>query len=73
MPLWNILFFCCSENELFSQQLLGVRVMPSCVGCSVKILFASSCNNFQEIITFIIVFLVATREFYRRFFQCEIS
>lgn len=29
------------KTELFSQQLLGVSIMPLCVGCSVRILIAS--------------------------------
>lgn len=42
---WNILSLCA----LFSQQLVGVSVMPSCVGCSVRILFCKPYSNFQEL------------------------
>ena len=64
------LFPCFWESELFSQQLLGVSVMPSCAGCSVRILFAS----LLIIFSFITVFLVVSRVFLQwEFFQCEIS
>lgn len=62
MCLRGTFFPLCRESILFSQQLAGVSVMPSCVGCSVRILFCKQYNNFQELSLFVVVFLVATRE-----------
>lgn len=59
MPAWNILFLCFTESELFSQQLVGVSVMPSCVGCSVRILFAS------------LIIIFRNYHFYYSIFSCN--
>lgn len=58
------------KTGLFSQQLLGVSIMPLCVGCSVRILIASLVIIFRNYHFYYSVFGTRRKCF---FIQCEIS
>lgn len=63
MPAWNVLFFCFRETGLFSQQFVGVSIMPPCVGCSVRILSASLVMIFRNYRFYYSVFGIARKCF----------